>query len=482
MQSHSSNNNNNSTNPEINPSAVSEVSTFSDFGLHADLLKAIAKSGYTKPTPIQAQSIPAVLAGRDVMGAAQTGTGKTAAFTLQVLHRIMPFASHSTSPARHPVRALILTPTRELADQVAENVERYCSTSALRSTAIFGGVDIRPQKEELRQGCELLIATPGRLLDHLEQRNVNLSQVGVLVLDEADRMLDMGFMPDLERIVNYLPKKRQNLMFSATFSNDIRKLARSILNDPVEITVANQNQTADTVTQIVYNVSERDKRSALLYLLMTHYSEQVIVFANTRLEVNRLSRFLTQEGVAAEPIHGDRSQFERTKTLEDFKAGKVKVLVATDVAARGLDVAGLPCVINYDLPFNPEDYVHRIGRTGRAGAEGTAIAFYNERDEEQQLTNIQQLVKKDFKRERLNIPDMFRNRVSGHSAHSGPSRRSHYQQPKREPIDAFFYKPYEPDFTEVAEATQKSSSQNDKQEPMVAILLGGGRKVKIQDR
>lgn len=482
MQSHSSNNNNNSTNPDINPSAVSEVSSFSDFGLHADLLKAIAKSGYTKPTPIQAQSIPAVLAGRDVMGAAQTGTGKTAAFTLPVLHRIMPFASHSTSPARHPVRALILTPTRELADQVAENVERYCSTSALRSTAIFGGVDIRPQKEELRQGCELLIATPGRLLDHLEQRNVNLSQVGVLVLDEADRMLDMGFMPDLERIVNYLPKKRQNLMFSATFSNDIRKLARSILNDPVEITVASQNQTADTVTQIVYNVSERDKRSALLYLLMTHYSEQVIVFANTRLEVNRLSRFLLQEGVAAEPIHGDRSQFERTKTLEDFKAGKVKVLVATDVAARGLDVAGLPCVINYDLPFNPEDYVHRIGRTGRAGAEGTAIAFYNERDEEQQLTNIQQLVKKDFKRERLNIPDMFRNRVSGHSAHSGPSRRSHYQQPKREPIDAFFYKPYEPDFTEVAEAPQKSSSQNDKQEPMVAILLGGGRKVKIQDR
>lgn len=476
MQSPSSNNNNNSTTSDSSQSAASEVSSFGDFGLHADLLKAITKSGYTKPTPIQAQAIPAVLAGRDVMGAAQTGTGKTAAFTLPVLHRIMPFASHSTSPARHPVRALILTPTRELADQVAENVERYCSTSALRSAAIYGGVDIRPQKDELRQGCELLIATPGRLLDHLEQKNVNLSQVGVLVLDEADRMLDMGFMPDLERIVSYLPKQRQNLMFSATFSPEIRKLARSILSDPIEITVANKNQTADTVTQIVYDIAERNKRSALLYLLMTHYSEQVIVFANTRLEVNRLCRFLTQEGVSAEAIHGDRSQFERSRTLEDFKAGKVQVLVATDVAARGLDVAGLPCVINYDLPFNPEDYVHRIGRTGRAGAEGTAIAFYNEAEESQQLANIQHMVKKDFKRERLEIPEQFKGRTKEQP------RRSYHQQTKREPIDAFFYKPYEPDLSHSMAQPSKQQNQQDKQEPMVAVLLGGGRKIKTQDR
>lgn len=476
MQSHSNNNNKNSTTPETEQSAEKETLSFDDFSLHPDLLKAIIKSGYTTPTPIQAESIPAVLAGRDVMGAAQTGTGKTAAFTLPVLHRIMPFASHSTSPARHPVRALILTPTRELADQVAENVERYCSTSALRSTAIYGGVDIRPQKEELRQGCELLIATPGRLLDHLEQKNVNLSQVGVLVLDEADRMLDMGFMPDLERIVNFLPKQRQNLLFSATFSAEIRRLARTILHDPIEITVANKNQTADTVTQLVYTIDEKYKRAALLYLLMTHYSKQVIVFANTKLEVNRLSRFLTQEGVSAEPIHGDRSQYERTRTLEDFKAGKVQVLVATDVAARGLDVAGLPCVINYDLPFNAEDYVHRIGRTGRAGAKGVAIAFYNEAEEEQQFANVQQLVNKEFIVERLDIPEPFIKRSVEQP------RRSYYQQSKREPIDTFFYTPYQPDSSDSAVTTSSEKSAQSlhdrQQEPMLAILLGGGKKSK----
>ena len=488
MQSHSSDNNNNSSTSETEQSATSEELTFNDFGLHPDLLKAVSQSGYTKPTPIQAQSIPAVLAGRDVMGAAQTGTGKTAAFTLPVLHRIMPFASHSTSPARHPVRALILTPTRELADQVAESVERYSSTSPLRSTAVYGGIDIRPQKDALRQGCELLIATPGRLLDHLEQKSVNLNQVGVLVLDEADRMLDMGFMPDLERIVSHLPKQRQNLLFSATFSPEIRKLARTILHDPIEITVANKNQTADTVTQIVYKITEKDKKPALLYLLKTHYTKQVIVFANTRLEVNRISRYLTQEGVLAEAIHGDRSQLERSRTLEDFKAGKVQVLVATDVAARGLDVVGLPCVINYDLPFNAEDYVHRIGRTGRAGAEGKAIAFYNEAAEGQQLASVQQLVNKEFELERLDIPDAFRNRGAEQP------RRSSYQQKynqnrrdsreSREPIDALFYKPYESDASApvAADTTKQAPGLYDRQqEPLVAILLGGGKRTKTQD-
>ncbi len=480
MQSHLGNNNNNNlTTSDTERATVGTELTFNEFGLHPDLLKTITKSGYTTPTPIQSQSIPAVLSGRDVMGAAQTGTGKTAAFTLPVLHRIMPFASHSTSPARHPVRALILTPTRELADQVAENVERYCSTSALRSTAVYGGIDIRPQKEMLRQGCELLIATPGRLLDHLEQKNVNLSQVGVLVLDEADRMLDMGFMPDLERIVQYLPKQRQNLLFSATFSPEIRKLARTMLVNPVEITVASKNQTADTVTQLVYQVAEKDKKAALLYLLMTQYTKQVIVFANTKIEVNRLSRFLTQEGVSAEAIHGDRSQYERTRTLEDFKAGKVQVLVATDVAARGLDVAGLPCVINYDLPFNPEDYVHRIGRTGRAGAKGKAIAFYNKAEDEQLLDNVQQLIKTDFKVERLDIPDLFKDRAVEQP------RRSYHQQRKRESLDAFFYKPYEPDIGGAAtEALAKNVADvYDRQdEPMLAVLLGGGRKSSVEDK
>jgi superfamily II DNA/RNA helicase len=288
----------------------------------------------------------------------------------------------------------------------------------------------------------------------------------------------MGFMPDLERIVGYLPKQRQNLMFSATFSPDIRKLARNILRDPVEITVANKNQTADTVSQVVYKVAEREKRAALLYLLMTHYSEQVIVFANTRLEVNRLSRFLNQEGVSAEPIHGDRSQIERTRTLEDFKAGKVQVLVATDVAARGLDVAGLPCVINYDLPFNPEDYVHRIGRTGRAGAKGTAIAFYNEAEDGLLLDNVQQLIDKKFKVERLDIPGLFKGRATEQPRRSS----SYHQQAKREPIDAFFYKPYEPSQASTVEASSKQPHNvYEKQEPMLAVLLGGGKKTKPQD-
>ncbi len=269
------------------------------------------------------------------------------------------------------------------------------------------------------------------------------------------------------------------MLFSATFSPEIRKLARTILVNPVEITVASNNQTADTVTQLVYQVGERDKKATLLYLLMTQYTKQVIVFANTKLEVNRLSRFLTQEGVSAEAIHGDRSQYERTRTLEDFKAGKVQVLVATDVAARGLDVAGLPCVINYDLPFNPEDYVHRIGRTGRAGAKGKAIAFYNKEEDEQLLANVQQLIKIDFKVERLDIPELFKNRAVEQP------RRSYYQQSKRETIDAFFYKPYEPDASDsVAESVPKTPQRvyERQEEPMLAVLLGGGRKTKTSDK
>jgi len=328
--------------------------TFDDIGLHGLILQAVKQTGYTVPTPIQAQALPVVMAGRDVMGAAQTGTGKTAAFTLPILHRLMPLANASASPARHPVRALILTPTRELADQVSESVKRYSLHTPLKSAVVFGGVDIGPQKVALRQGCEILIATPGRLLDHLSQNTVNLSQVGILVLDEADRMLDMGFLPDLDRIIRALPAQRQTLLFSATFSAEIRKLARTYQTTPVEIEVAKRNATADTVTQIAYPVAEEDKRAAVVHLVKSKGLNQVIVFSNTKMGTSRLARALERDGVKAESIHGDKSQADRIKALDAFKAGELEVLVATDVAARGLDVAGVPCVINYDLPIAPK--------------------------------------------------------------------------------------------------------------------------------
>lgn len=443
--------------------------TFADFGLHPDLLKAIALSGYTKPTPIQAQAMGPVMDGRDVMGAAQTGTGKTAAFTLPVLHRMMPYASTSTSPARHPVRALILTPTRELADQVAENVKRYSETSPLRACVVYGGVDINPQKAELRRGCEVLIATPGRLLDHIEQKTVSLAQVNVLVLDEADRMLDMGFMPDLERILRHLPEQRQSLLFSATFSPEIRKLGRTFLKDPIEISVAANNATASTVTQMAYHVAPEHKKAALLYLLKTRNLSQVIVFSNTKLGASQIARDLSQEGIAAESIHGDKSQLERTRTLEAFKEGKVQVLVATDVAARGLDVAGLDGVINVDLPYNAEDYVHRIGRTGRAGASGTAIAFYSE-ESEKLLNDIERLIKASVPKESLHIPDVFLERYQ--MKKRGFSR---YQKPELPQIDAFFYKPYNPEEDALLEpaAVVEKRDLPEVSGPPVAVLLGG---------
>ena len=333
------------------------------------------------PTPIQVQAIPVVLEGKDVMGAAQTGTGKTAGFSLPIIQKLQAHANTSTSPARHPVRALILTPTRELADQVAESVKNYASYTGLRSTVVFGGVDMAPQTTALRAGVEILIATPGRLLDHVQQKTVSLAQAEILILDEADRMLDMGFLPDLQRIINLLPKQRQNLMFSATFSPDIKKLAGNILKNPVTIEVARSNATADNVTQVVYKVEESDKRDAVVHIIRERELKQVLVFSNTKIGASRLARQLEQEGVKATAIHGDRTQGERMAALDAFKNGTVDVLVATDVAARGLDIAEMPCVINYDLPFSAEDYVHRIGRTGRAGASGDAISLYSDKDE-----------------------------------------------------------------------------------------------------
>jgi len=446
------------------------IVTFPEFGLHPSLLQAIAETGYTSPTPIQAAAIPLVLDGRDVMGAAQTGTGKTAAFTLPILHRLMPLANTSASPARHPVRALILAPTRELADQVYQSVVQYSKHTPLRSAVVFGGVDIGPQKEALRRGCEVLVATPGRLLDHIEQKNVNLSQVGLFVLDEADRMLDMGFLPDLDRIVRLLPARRQGLLFSATFSNEIRKLARTYLNTPAEVEVAARNATADTVTQVVYQLSSAEKRAAVVHLVKSRGLRQVIVFSNTKIGCSRLARELVRDDVKAESIHGDKSQADRMKALEAFKAGELEVLVATDVAARGLDVAGVPCVINYDLPYNAEDYVHRIGRTGRAGASGEAISFFSTEDE-RLLADIEKLIGRKITRGQLNLPATPRRSRST----SGSKSSSAYTR-TQQPVDDFFYKPYvpsNPTNTPLTTAAADEASRASERRKSVGVLLGG---------
>jgi ATP-dependent RNA helicase RhlE len=373
---------------------------FADFGLSPLILRALTDQGYVHPTPIQAQAIPVLLQGRDVMGAAQTGTGKTAGFALPIIQMLLAHASASMSPARHPVRALILTPTRELAVQVAENVKAYAQHTPLRSTVVFGGMDMKGQTTILKGGVEIVIATPGRLLDHIEQKNISLGQVQMLVMDEADRMLDMGFLPDLQRIINLLPKQRQNLMFSATFSPEIKKLANTFLNNPLTIEVARSNQTADKVSQVVYKVADEHKRDVVAHLLRQRDLKQVIIFSNTKIGASRLARSLEQEGMKATAIHGDRTQQERMAALDSFKKGEIDVLVATDVAARGLDISDLPCVINFDLPYNAEDYVHRIGRTGRAGASGDAISIYSDKDE-RLLVDIEKLIKQSIKRGEL---------------------------------------------------------------------------------
>ncbi|MBU3719388.1 MAG: DEAD/DEAH box helicase [Burkholderiaceae bacterium] len=432
--------------------------SFDSFGLHPDLMRAIADVGYTSPTPIQAQAIPIVIEGRDVMGAAQTGTGKTAAFTLPILQRLMPTANTSASPARHPVRALILAPTRELADQISQNVTLYAKYVPLRSAVVFGGVDMNPQTAALRAGVEILIATPGRLLDHVQQKTVSLSSVSVLVLDEADRMLDMGFLPDLQRIVNLLPGARQSLLFSATFSPEIRKLAKTFLNDnPTVIEVAARNAAAENVSQVVYVVDRPEsKRAAVAQLVRSLGLRQVIVFTNTKIGASRLARELQREGIPADAIHGDKSQPERLATLERFKKGEVEVMVATDVAARGLDIAELPAVINYDLPYSPEDYVHRIGRTGRAGASGQAMSLMVPEDQ-RLLTEIEKMLRRSISRETLRIDrsadrggQRTSERADGRVATERGSRVAPIAagQPSRPakagPQDPIFSQPYQP--------------------------------------
>ncbi len=367
--------------------------TFDTLGLSADLLRTVAEEGYTEPTPVQARTIPLVLEGRDILAAAQTGTGKTAAFALPILDRLRQHANTSFSPARHPVRALILVPTRELAVQVDESVRTYGRTVPLRSTVVYGGMPMDPQIKELRSGIEILVATPGRLLDLVGQKVANLGQVEILVLDEADRMLDMGFLPDIQRIIALLPAKRQNLMFSATFADEIRRLSKTILNDPVEVEVAPRNATVDTIQQLVYPVDRDRKEELLAHLIRKDDLRQLLVFTRTKISATRLATWLDRQGLNAVAIHSDRSQPERTRALEEFKTGDIRVLVATDVAARGLDIEDLPYVVNFELPWNPQDYVHRIGRTGRAGATGEAISLVCI-DETDLLRGIQRLLRK----------------------------------------------------------------------------------------
>ena len=338
------------------------------------------EQGYTHPTPIQAQAIPVVLAGRDLLGAAQTGTGKTAGFTLPLLQVLSKKANASHSPARHPVRALIVTPTRELAAQVEESVRTYGKYVSLRTTLVYGGVGMQPQIDALRRGVDILVATPGRLLDHVQQKTVDLRQVEILVLDEADRMLDMGFIHDIRRILALLPASRQNLLFSATFPEEIRKLASSFMKDPATVEVARRNTPAELVAQIAHPVDAGRKRELLAHLVKTNDWKQVLVFVKTKHGANRLAQQLSRDGVQADAIHGNKSQNARTRALEQFKAGEMRVLVATDIAARGLDIESLPHVVNYDLPHVAEDYVHRIGRTGRAGAEGEAVSLVSAED------------------------------------------------------------------------------------------------------
>ncbi len=418
--------------------------SFADLKLAPQILKALTEFGYTTPTPIQAQAIPVVLEGRDLMAGAQTGTGKTAAFALPLLQKLLPHASSSTSPAKHPVRALILVPTRELAVQVEESVRTYAKHTHLRSLVVYGGVDIKTQTPHLKTGVEILVATPGRLLDHIEQKTVLLNQVQVLVLDEADRMLDMGFMPALKRILALLPKQRQSLMFSATFSNEIKKLSEDFMNHPSLIEVARSNASAENITQKVYLVEQEDKHQLLTQLLRGDDAKQVIVFTKTKLTASRLAKQLVRDGVAADAIHGDKTQLERMQALDAFKQGRVAVLIATDVAARGLDIESLPMVINYEIPHAAEDYVHRIGRTGRAGASGTAISLVSP-EEEKYLADIEKLIKKEIAKERADLPrPAARPQRAPRAEHVERSHGYHAPAPKKPAHDPWFDKPYVP--------------------------------------
>jgi superfamily II DNA/RNA helicase len=423
-------------------SALEAANTFEELDLAPELLAAVHEIGYITPTPIQREAIPLVLAGRDLLAQAQTGTGKTAAFTLPLLHKMKPFANTSTSPARHPVRALVLAPTRELAIQVYDNVVAYAKHLPLRCTVVFGGVGMQEQEASLKAGVEVLVATPGRLLDHATSKLALLNQVQFLVLDEADRMLDMGFLPDLKRILDLLPAKRQTLLFSATFDDPITRLAKSFLKDPLKVEVARKNTAAETVEQVVHQVAEDDKMDALLRVVRLRDIGQAIVFTRTKISADKLGRRLQRRGVEAAVIHGDKAQIDRLQALDGFKQGKIKLLVATDIAARGLDIAELPCVFNYELPYSPEDYVHRIGRTGRAGASGLAVSLVS-RDEDKLLAGVERFINRKLEASPLPEPPPPPPRapVQAATPASAPAVRG---RRSREPVCALFLPPTRP--------------------------------------
>jgi len=483
------------------------------------LLQAVKDLGYEQPSPIQEQAIPLVLAGRDLMAGAQTGTGKTAAFALPTLQLLAPHASSSASPARHPIRVLVLAPTRELAIQVEESFRGYAKHLPLRTAIVYGGTDMNAQIAQLRRGVEILVATPGRLLDHVHNKTVMFNQVSVLILDEADRMLDMGFMPDIKRIIALLPPVRQNLLFSATFPDEIRRLVKSLLKNPAEVQIAARNATADLVSHVVHPCAREKKRELLCHIIQTRGLKQVLVFTGTRIGANRLAHQLRANHIQVDAIHGDKTQAEREAALEAFKAGRTTVLVATDVASRGLDIESLPQVINFDIPHSPEDYVHRIGRTGRAGLTGEAISLVAPEDLEA-LAAIEKLINKQL--ERVLVPGFAnagtvatmvssggrregRGGGSAGRSRQGPQRRTEYrpppqshgqqhadQQPASAPHsspqhaspqpkaaqkfnDPIFSRPYEPGTAPVAAkpAEEPADGLAKRRERPVAALLGG---------
>jgi ATP-dependent RNA helicase RhlE len=412
---------------------LEKLMKFEELGLKPEILRAVNFKGYTEATPIQAQSIPAIIEGRDVMGGAQTGTGKTAAFALPILNEL----SHTPTVSKHP-RALILTPTRELADQIGESFKGYGTFLKLKSATVYGGVNIKQQKTTLRNGVDIVIATPGRLLDHLSQNSICLSQIEILVLDEADRMLDMGFIRDIKKIISFLPQSRQNLLFSATYGKDIKALAAGILNNPLSVEVAKRNSTADKVEQKIHHIEKGQKRHLLAHLVKEESWYQVLVFVKTKHGANRLASQLLKSGIPSSSIHGDKSQGARTKALNDFKKGDLQALVATDVAARGIDMENLTHVVNFDLPQTPEDYVHRIGRTGRAGKSGIAISLVCP-EEKKQLMQIERLLKKSITVEK--VPGF--TPVANQTENTHPPKQNHKParfKSKKNADDPFRYK------------------------------------------
>jgi ATP-dependent RNA helicase RhlE len=421
--------------------------SFDGLGLAPELLRAVAKQGYTEPTPVQRESIPLVLEGRDVFAGAQTGTGKTAAFVLPILQRLTQNSAYNQTSGRRPIRVLVLTPTRELALQVEESVRTYGHQRPVRSTTIYGGMPFDPQVRKLLQAPEIVVATPGRLLDHVEQRTIDLSRVEVLVLDEADRMLDMGFIPDIRRIIGLLPKQRQTLLFSATSSNEVKRLAGDFLKEPAFVQVTPKNTAPELVHQVVLPVDRERKRELLSRLVRSGRIEQALVFTRTKHGASRLAQQLERDGIAATAIHGNKSQPQRTRALDDFKTGRAAILVATDVAARGLDIDALPHVVNFELPMVAEDYLHRIGRTGRAGVDGDAVSLVCV-DEAPLLAQIERMLGRPidtqivagFEPDRSIRPEPIQLRTAGFrpAGRTQPGRRPAGQdsRPSRSPAPA----------------------------------------------